>query len=79
MSGNIGLRPHPADRGDYPISILKASSNPLGCPVFGEQIDRKWTTCLGWTVEELMSKPLLNFVHPDDFFFSLLTRLASCQ
>ncbi|MEQ1528976.1 MAG: hypothetical protein ABL925_06640, partial [Methylococcales bacterium] len=32
-------RPKPAGRVDFPISIVKASGNPHGCPVFGKQID----------------------------------------
>lgn len=29
------FRPIPAGRGNYPILIIKASCNPIGCPVFG--------------------------------------------
>lgn len=32
-------RPSPVGQGLNPISIVKASSDPLGCPVFGEPID----------------------------------------
>jgi len=32
-------RPKPAGLGNYPISIVKASWGPVGCPVFGEQND----------------------------------------
>ncbi len=35
---DIGYVPQPAGRGYYPISIVKASCDPVGCPVFGEQI-----------------------------------------
>lgn len=31
-----------------------------------EQINPAWTTCLGWTGEELTSRPHIDFVHPDD-------------
>ncbi len=31
-----------------------------------KHLNPMWTTRLGWTVEELTSKPFLNFVHPDD-------------
>jgi len=34
-----GSRPIPAGQGYYPISIVKASCNPVDCPVFGEQFD----------------------------------------
>jgi two-component system cell cycle sensor histidine kinase/response regulator CckA len=30
------------------------------------QVNPAWTQCLGWTAEELMSRPLIEFVHPDD-------------
>jgi hypothetical protein len=33
------IRPLPAGRGRHPISIAEASSDPVQCPVFGEQID----------------------------------------
>lgn len=29
-------------------------------------VNPAWTRCLGWTAEELMSRPLIEFVHPDD-------------
>jgi diguanylate cyclase (GGDEF)-like protein/PAS domain S-box-containing protein len=31
-----------------------------------ERVNDAWTTVLGWTPEELRSRPLLDFVHPDD-------------
>lgn len=31
-----------------------------------QQLNPAWTTTLGWTPEELKSKPWLEFVHPDD-------------
>ena len=30
------------------------------------QVNPAWTRCLGWTAEELTSRPLIEFVHPDD-------------
>lgn len=30
------------------------------------KINKEWTNYLGWTKEELMSKPWIEFVHPDD-------------
>jgi rsbT co-antagonist protein RsbR len=30
------------------------------------ELNPAWTTTLGWTLEELKSKPFLEFVHPDD-------------
>jgi hypothetical protein len=32
-------RPKPAGRDNYPISIVKTYRDPIGYPVFGEQID----------------------------------------
>lgn len=29
-------------------------------------VNPAWTRCLGWTAEELTSRPLIEFVHPDD-------------
>lgn len=29
-------------------------------------VNPAWTRCLGWTAEELTSRPLIDFVHPDD-------------
>ena len=31
-----------------------------------EQVNPAWTECLGWSAEELTSRPWLDFVHPDD-------------
>jgi len=30
------------------------------------QVSPAWTQCLGWTAEELTSRPMMDFVHPDD-------------
>lgn len=30
------------------------------------RLGSRWETCLGWTLEELMSRPFREFVHPDD-------------
>jgi PAS domain S-box-containing protein len=30
------------------------------------RVNKAWTKTLGWSVEELMSRPYLDFVHPDD-------------
>ena len=29
-------------------------------------LNPSWTNTMGWTIEELMSKPLIDFLHPDD-------------
>ena len=31
-----------------------------------KRLNPAWTTCLGWTLEELMARPFLDFVHHDD-------------
>ncbi len=31
-----------------------------------EKLNPAWSKCLGWSVEELLSRPWLDFVHPDD-------------
>ncbi len=38
------------------------------------QVNPAWTRCLGWTAEELTSRPLIEFVHPDDREATLLAR-----
>jgi diguanylate cyclase (GGDEF)-like protein/PAS domain S-box-containing protein len=30
------------------------------------QLNGSWERCLGWTLEELMARPYIEFVHPDD-------------
>ncbi|HVC24344.1 MAG TPA: sensor domain-containing diguanylate cyclase [Acidimicrobiales bacterium] len=30
------------------------------------RLSERWETCLGWTREELMSRPFREFIHPDD-------------
>lgn len=33
---------------------------------YWKRLNPSWTRTLGWTVEEMMSKPLIEFCHPDD-------------
>ncbi|WFB37758.1 ATP-binding protein [Kiritimatiellota bacterium B12222] len=39
-----------------------------------KQINPAWTHCLGWTEQELLSQPVINFVHPDDRELTLSAR-----
>jgi PAS domain S-box-containing protein len=39
-----------------------------------QQVNPAWTACLGWTAEELTSRPMLDFVHPDDHAATLESR-----
>lgn len=39
-----------------------------------QQVNPAWTECLGWTAEELTSRPMLEFVHPDDHAATLRSR-----
>lgn len=45
-------------------------SNDMLCEASFEgyftRLNDRWERCLGWTPEELMSRPFLEFVHPDD-------------
>lgn len=41
---------------------------------FFEQVNPAWTRCLGWTPEELTSRPSIEFVHPDDRASTLTVR-----
>ena len=39
-----------------------------------EQVNPAWTDCLGWSAGELMGRPSVDFVHPDDKEATLLAR-----
>jgi two-component system cell cycle sensor histidine kinase/response regulator CckA len=39
-----------------------------------QQVNPAWTECLGWSAEELTSRPMLDFVHPDDRDATLRSR-----
>jgi PAS domain S-box-containing protein len=51
-------------------SLLFENSNSLACIASADgrfqQINPAWSRTLGWTDEELKSKPFVEFVHPDD-------------
>ncbi|HKU40265.1 MAG TPA: PAS domain S-box protein [Polyangiales bacterium] len=38
---------------------------------FFKQLNASWTTVLGWSIDELTSRPYIEFVHPDDVEASL--------
>ena len=35
-----------------------------------QELNDRWTSTLGWTIEELKSRPWLEFVHPDDLAYT---------
>ena len=37
-----------------------------GLDGYFKNLNPAWTTCLGWTLEELQGQPFIDFVHPDD-------------
>jgi two-component system cell cycle sensor histidine kinase/response regulator CckA len=37
-----------------------------GADGYFKRVNRSWTDSLGWTAEELLSRPSVEFVHPDD-------------
>jgi PAS domain S-box-containing protein len=37
-----------------------------GLDGYFQRLNPVWTACLGWSLEELLAKPFLDFVHPDD-------------
>ncbi|RYD21266.1 MAG: PAS domain S-box protein [Verrucomicrobiaceae bacterium] len=39
-----------------------------------EQVNPAWTECLGWTAEELTSRQMSDFIHPDDHEATVKTR-----
>jgi two-component system cell cycle sensor histidine kinase/response regulator CckA len=40
-----------------------------------KRVNASWTQVLGWTPEELMARPLLDFLHPDDRAATLAARV----
>ncbi len=52
------------------LVILEANSPDMRCIAgfdgYFKWVDSAWSDFLGWTHEELLSKPFKEFVHPDD-------------
>jgi diguanylate cyclase (GGDEF)-like protein/PAS domain S-box-containing protein len=40
------------------------------------RLSSRWELCLGWTREELMSRPFREFIHPDDLHSTMVIALA---
>jgi two-component system, cell cycle sensor histidine kinase and response regulator CckA len=56
--------------------LFKLSMDMLcvaGFDGFFKQVNPAWTRTLGWTTEELLSRPWMEFVHPDDLDKTALT------
>lgn len=45
-----------------------------GIDGYFRQVNPSWTRVLGWTEKELMSRPTIEFVHPDDHERTLQAR-----
>lgn len=41
-----------------------------------ERVNSAWTRCLGWTAQELTTRPWLSFVHPDDHALTIAESTA---
>ncbi len=46
----------------------------LGFDGFFKRVNPQWTKVLGWSVDELMASPTIDFVHPDDHHATLSSR-----
>jgi protein-histidine pros-kinase len=45
----------------------------VGFDGYFKRLSRSWERTLGWTLEELLSRPFVEFFHPDDFAASMAT------
>ncbi len=57
-------------RAEEELAFFFALSHDLSCGVGldgrFERVNPAWEGCLGWTQEDLVRRPFLDFVHPDD-------------
>jgi len=44
-----------------------------------DQVNPAWTECLGWSAEEIINRPWLDFVHPDDHAATIRTAAEICS
>ncbi|AKU98327.1 Sensory box histidine kinase/response regulator [Labilithrix luteola] len=59
----------PGDRDFGDAEFFEMSLDHLcvaGFDGYWKRLNPSWTRTLGWTIEELMSRPLIEFCHPDD-------------
>jgi PAS domain S-box-containing protein len=62
--GTTGDRPHAIEERFFELSIDMLCV--LGFDGYFRRLNAAWTRTLGFTVEELQSRPFFEFVHPDD-------------
>ena len=62
-------RAHERDQTEQQAHLFEISIDLLcvaGVDGYLKRVSRSWTNLLGWTEEELLSRPSIEFVHPDD-------------
>ena len=43
------------------------------------RVNQAWTKALGWSVDELTSRPYIDFIHPDDLEATIREAACSCM
>ena len=70
LTGYLGHRVRDASRRAEALARHFEVSHDMLCTAnfdgYFVQLNRAWEETLGWTREELMSRPFIEFVHPDD-------------